>query len=123
MSIYGSDYNTPDGTCVRDYIHVVDLAKAHVLALDRLINGENNKQVEAINVGNGKGYSVLELVKTFEKVNNISVPYKIMERRPGDVDEAWADNSKAKELLGWEPTYDLGQMLKSAWDWEQKERA
>ena len=123
LSIYGSDYNTPDGTCVRDYIHVVDLAKAHVLALDRLINGENNKQVEAINVGNGKGYSVLELVKTFEKVNNISVPYKIMERRPGDVDEAWADNSKAKELLGWEPTYDLGQMLKSAWDWEQKERA
>ena len=120
LSIYGSDYNTPDGTCVRDYIHVVDLAKAHVLALDRLIKGENEEQVEAINVGNGKGYSVLDLVKSFEKVNNISVPYKIMERRPGDVDEAWADNSKAKELLGWKPTYDLDQMLKSAWDWEKK---
>ncbi|MHC5310060.1 UDP-glucose 4-epimerase GalE [Myroides sp. LJL116] len=120
LSIYGDDYNTPDGTCVRDYIHVVDLAKAHVLALSRLFENRNQQNVESINVGNGRGYSVLELVKSFEKANGITLPYEIMPRRPGDVDEAWADNTKARELLGWQPTYELDQMLKSAWDWEVK---
>ncbi|MHC5353681.1 UDP-glucose 4-epimerase GalE [Myroides sp. LJL115] len=120
LSIYGDDYNTPDGTCVRDYIHVVDLAKAHVLALSRLFENRNQQNVESINVGNGRGYSVLELVKSFEKANGITLPYKFMPRRPGDVDEAWADNTKARELLGWQPTYELDQMLKSAWEWEVK---
>ncbi|UVD79157.1 UDP-glucose 4-epimerase GalE [Myroides albus] len=122
LSIYGDDYNTPDGTCVRDYIHVVDLADAHVRALKRLLNKENTQQIEAFNVGNGQGYSVLELVHSFERVSGIKLNYKIVNRRPGDVDMAWADNTKAREVLGWKPTKTLDDMLFSAWAWEKKVR-
>ncbi|MDM1352004.1 UDP-glucose 4-epimerase GalE [Myroides marinus] len=122
LSIYGDDYDTPDGTCVRDYIHVVDLADAHVRALARLVNKENTDQIEAFNVGNGQGYSVLELVHSFERVSGIKLNYKIVDRRPGDVDKAWADNTKAREVLGWKPTKTLDDMLDSAWKWEQKVR-
>ncbi|MVX36071.1 UDP-glucose 4-epimerase GalE [Myroides sp. LoEW2-1] len=122
LSIYGDDYNTPDGTCVRDYIHVVDLADAHVRALKRLLNKENTQQIEAFNVGNGQGYSVLELVHSFERVSGIKLNYKIVNRRAGDVDMAWADNTKAREVLGWKPTKTLDDMLFSAWAWEKKAR-
>lgn len=122
LSIYGDDYDTPDGTCVRDYIHVVDLADAHVRALKRLLNKDNIEQVEAFNVGNGEGYSVLELVHSFERVSGIKLNYKIVERRPGDVDKAWADTTRAFEVLGWKPTKTLDDMLDSAWKWEQKVR-
>lgn len=122
LSIYGDDYDTPDGTCVRDYIHVVDLADAHVRALKRLLNKDNIEQVEAFNIGNGEGYSVLELVHSFERVSGIKLNYKIVERRPGDVDKAWADTTKAFEVLGWKPTKTLDDMLDSAWKWEQKVR-
>ncbi len=122
LSIYGSDYNTPDGTCVRDYIHVVDLADAHVRALKRLLEKKNTEQTEVFNVGNGQGYSVLELVRSFERVSGIKLNYKIVDRRPGDVDKAWADTTKAREVLGWKPTKTLDDMLESAWQWEQKVR-
>ncbi|WP_025125897.1 UDP-glucose 4-epimerase GalE [Myroides odoratimimus] len=122
LSIYGDDYDTPDGTCVRDYIHVMDLADAHVRALKRLLNKENEEQIEAFNIGNGEGYSVLELVHSFERVSGIKLNYKIVERRAGDVDKAWANNTKAREVLGWKPTKELDDMLDSAWKWEQKIR-
>ncbi|MDM1499543.1 UDP-glucose 4-epimerase GalE [Myroides odoratimimus] len=123
LSIYGEDYDTPDGTCVRDYIHVVDLADAHVRALKRLLQKENVERVEAFNVGNGQGYSVLELVRSFEKVSGLTLKYKIVDRRPGDVDKAWADNTKVCSVLGWKPTKTLDDMLDSAWKWEQKVRS
>lgn len=122
LSIYGKDYDTADGTCVRDYIHVVDLADAHVRALEYLLKGENKEQIEAFNVGNGQGYSVLELVQSFERVSGIKINYKIVERRPGDVDKAWANTDKIERVLGWKPTKTLDDMLASAWKWEQKAR-
>ena len=122
LSIYGSDYDTPDGTCVRDYIHVVDLANAHVRAMEYLIQEKNTQQIEAFNVGNGQGYSVLELVQSFERISGIKINYKIVDRRPGDVDKAWANTDKIKRILGWQPTKSLDDMLASAWMWEQKYR-
>lgn len=122
LSIYGHDYDTPDGTCVRDYIHVVDLADAHVRAMEYLIQEKNQHQIEAFNVGNGQGYSVLELVHSFERVSGIKINYKIVERRPGDVDKAWANTDKIQRVLGWKPTKTLDDMLASAWKWEQKSR-
>lgn len=122
LSIYGDDYDTADGTCVRDYIHVVDLADAHVCAMEYLLKKENTAQVEAFNVGNGQGYSVLELVHSFERVSGIKINYKIVERRPGDIDKAWANTDKIERVLGWKPTKDLDEMLASAWNWERKSR-
>ncbi len=122
LSIYGQDYDTPDGTCVRDYIHVTDLADAHVRAMEYLIQEKNTEQVEAFNVGNGQGYSVLELVHSFERVSGIKINYKIVERRPGDIDKAWANTDKIQRILGWKPTKTLDDMLASAWKWEQKSR-
>ena len=122
LSIYGDDYDTADGTCVRDYIHVVDLADAHVRAMEYLLKKENTAQVEAFNVGNGQGYSVLELVHSFERVSGIKINYKIVERRPGDIDKAWANTDKIERVLGWKPTKDLDEMLASAWNWERKSR-
>ena len=119
LSIYGDDYDTPDGTCVRDYIHVVDLADAHVRALEYLLKKENRQQIEVFNVGNGQGYSVLELVQSFEQVSGIKIKYKIVERRPGDVDKAWASTAKIERILGWKPTKTLDDMLASAWNWEK----
>jgi UDP-glucose 4-epimerase len=122
LLVFGDDYPTPDGTCVRDYIHVVDLAKAHVIALQRLINNQNSEKVEAFNIGTGKGSSVLEVIQTFEKVSEQKLAYKIVGRREGDIAEAYADTSKANTVLGWKAQHTLEEALASAWKWEQKTR-
>lgn len=119
LTVNGDDYDTQDGTCIRDYIHVVDLAKAHVKALDTLLNNQNF--YDAINIGTGKGASVLEIINTFESVNNIKVPYKIGPRRPGDIIEIYADTSKANKVLHWKSTLSLGDALKDAWHWQQQQ--
>lgn len=119
LSVFGDDYNTPDGTCIRDYIHVVDLAKAHVAALTRLIDEKNQKEVEVFNVGTGKGSSVMEIIKTFEKVSGQALPYKIVGKREGDITEAYANTKKANEVLGWKAMLSLEDALSSAWKWEQ----
>ncbi|MDM1355996.1 UDP-glucose 4-epimerase GalE [Myroides marinus] len=122
LSVFGDDYDTPDGTCVRDYIHVVDLAKAHVAALDRLIKEKNSDKVETFNIGTGKGSSVLEVIKAFEKVSNTKLPYKMVDRREGDITEAYAGTNKVNEVLGWKAELSLEDALASAWKWEQKVR-
>lgn len=122
LSVFGNDYPTPDGTAIRDYIHVVDLAKAHVIALKRLIEKKNIERVETFNIGTGKGSSVLEVIQSFEKVTNHKLPYKIVGRRDGDVVEAYADTQKANEILGWKAKLTLEDALSSAWKWEQKIR-
>jgi UDP-glucose 4-epimerase len=122
LSVYGDDYNTADGTCVRDYIHVVDVAKAHVMALKRLINKANAEKVEVFNLGTGKGSSVLEVVHAFEKATGQKLNYKIVPKRPGDVTEAYADTTKANDILGWKAELTLEDALSSAWKWEQKVR-
>jgi UDP-glucose 4-epimerase len=111
LSVFGDDYPTPDGTAIRDYIHVVDLAKAHIAALERLMNGKNKTNYEVFNVGSGEGSSVLEIVKAFEKVNNLQLNYKIVDRRPGDVIAAYADTTHANEELGWKTEKSLDEAL------------
>lgn len=123
LSVFGNDYPTPDGTCIRDYIHVVDLAKAHVVALQRLIEKKNLENVEVFNLGTGKGSSVLEVIHAFEKVSQKKLPFKIVDRREGDVIEAYADTEKANKILGWKTELSLEQALESAWKWEQKIRS
>ncbi|KAA5825159.1 UDP-glucose 4-epimerase GalE [Algibacter amylolyticus] len=120
LSVFGDDYPTEDGTCIRDYIHVVDLAKAHVAALKRLISGNNTDNYEVFNIGTGKGSSVLEVISAFEAVSNQKLNYKIVERREGDVIAAYADTTKANNVLGWKPELDLKDALSSAWKWEQR---
>jgi len=120
LSVYGNDYSTPDGTCIRDYIHVVDLAKAHVVALQRLLNNQNLDKVETFNLGTGTGSSVLEVITTFEKISGQKLPYKIVGRREGDVISAYANTDKANAVLGWKAQYSLEEALSSAWKWEQK---
>lgn len=122
LSVYGNDYPTIDGTCIRDYIHVVDLAKAHVVALQRLLDNKNESKVEVFNVGTGKGSSVLEVIRTFEKVSGKPLPYKIVGRREGDIIEAYANTDKANTVLGWKAESTLEEALTSAWKWEQKVR-
>jgi len=122
LSVFGDDYPTEDGTCIRDYIYVVDLAKAHVIALQRLLDGKNSDNYEVFNVGTGKGSSVLEAIQSFERVSGKKLNYKIVGRRPGDVVEAYADTTKANTVLGWKSEYTLDQAMKSAWEWEQKIR-
>lgn len=117
VSVFGTDYPTKDGTGVRDYIHVVDLAKGHVKAI---AYAENNRKVEAVNLGTGNGYSVLELINTFAEVNHVKVPYKIEDRRPGDVAACYADPSKAEELFGWKAELGLDRMCKDSWMWQSK---
>lgn len=119
LQVFGSDYNTPDGSCVRDYIHVVDLAKAHVLAVERMLNHETKNRVETFNLGTGRGLSVLEIIQTFEKVTGVSVPYKIVGRREGDIEKVWADPTYANEELGWTANETVEETLRSAWVWEQ----
>ena len=119
LSVFGDDYPTPDGTCIRDYIHVVDLAKAHVVALERLLEGKNTEKVEVFNLGTGKGNSVLDVINTFEKVTRQKLNYKIVGRREGDVIEAYADTKKAREVLGWQTELTLDDALLSAWKWEE----
>ena len=123
LSVYGNDYPTPDGTCIRDYIHVVDLAKAHVVALQRLLNKQNLEKVETFNLGTGKGSSVLEVITAFEKVSGQKLPYKIVGRREGDVISAYANTDKANKILGWKAAFSLEDALASAWKWEQKVRS
>jgi len=123
LSVFGDDYPTPDGTAVRDYIHVVDLAKAHVIALQRLLNKKNLQKVETFNLGTGKGSSVLEVIHSFEKVSDKKLPYKIMPRREGDITEAYANTDKANNVLGWKAELSLDEAMASAWKWEQKVRS
>ena len=123
LSVNGNDYPTPDGTCIRDYIHVVDLAKAHVVALQRLLNKQNLEKVETFNLGTGKGSSVLEVITAFEKVSGQKLPYKIVGRREGDVISAYANTDKANKVLGWKAAFSLEDALASAWKWEQKVRS
>lgn len=122
LSVYGDDYPTPDGTCIRDYIHVVDLAKAHVVALQRLMEKKNVDKVETFNLGTGTGSSVLEVITAFEKVSQQKLPYKIVNRREGDVISAYANTDKANAVLGWKAESSLEEALASAWKWEQKIR-
>ena len=123
LSVFGDDYPTEDGTCVRDYIHVVDLAKAHVVALKRLLDNKNQSNYEVFNLGTGKGSSVLEVIHSFERVSGRRLNYKIVDRRPGDVIEAYADTRKANDVLGWKAKFTLDEAMKSAWDWEQAIRS
>ena len=123
LSVFGSDYPTPDGTCIRDYIHVVDLAKAHVVALKRLIDSKNETKVETFNIGTGTGSTVLEVINSFEKVSGQKLPYKLVDRREGDVIEAFADTEKANSILGWKAQSTLDEAMDSAWKWEKKIRS
>jgi UDP-glucose 4-epimerase len=120
LTVYGDDYPTRDGSCVRDYIHVSDIAHAHTLALQYLINNKNEKQSEVFNLGTGNGVTVLEVIKAFEKVSGVKLNYEIGPRRPGDVVSVYANNSLAKKKLGWELKYGLDDMMLSAWKWELK---
>ena len=120
LSVWGDDYDTPDGSCIRDYIHVYDLAKAHVCAMQRLMEGKRNQNYEVFNIGTGNGYSVLELIHTFEKATGVKLNYQIKGRREGDIPQIWADTTLANEVLGWKAAYTLEEMLRTAWNWEQK---
>jgi len=120
LEVYGSDYNTPDGTAIRDYFHVVDLAKAHVLALKKLINNTNTNYYNVFNVGAGNGITVLEILKAFERVTGIKLNYKITNRRLGDIEKVWADTSYAVKELGWKAEASIEEALFSAWEWEKK---
>lgn len=119
LSVFGDDYPTEDGTCIRDYIHVVDVAKAHVAALQRLLEEKNESNYEVFNVGTGKGSTVLEVIHSFERVSGEKLNYKIVDRRPGDVIQAYADTKKANEVLGWKAKSSLDDAMKSAWEWEK----
>lgn len=120
LKVFGNDYQTPDGTCIRDYIHVVDLAKAHVKAMNRLIENKNKAALEFFNVGTGHGYSVLEIINSFEKTTGVRLPWSFAPRREGDIVKIWADTSYAEKELGWKATEDLDSMTYSAWKWQQK---
>lgn len=119
LQVFGDDYNTPDGSCIRDYIHVVDLAKAHVIAVKRMLEEKSLSNVEIFNLGTGRGLTVLEILNTFERVNNIKVPYKIVDRREGDIEKVWAEPKFANEVLGWTAHETVEETLRSAWAWEQ----
>lgn len=120
LSIFGDDYNTPDGFCIRDYIDINDLAAAHVAALERMICGKMKENFEVFNIGTGRGVSTMEIVKTFEKVNGLSLNYRITGRRAGDIEAMWADPSYANEELGWYARKSLYETLRSAWKWQQR---
>lgn len=119
LLVFGNDYNTPDGSAVRDYIHVVDLAAAHVIAVKRLLDKKNKSNFEFFNLGTGKGMTVLELIRAFESVNNLKLNYKIVDRRPGDVEKIYADTSLANQELGWTASRTAEDMMRSAWKWQQ----
>lgn len=122
LSVFGNDYDTPDGSCIRDYINVVDLAKAHVVAIDRLLRDNNQSNYEYFNIGTGNGISVLEIVKAFEKATGKKLNYEIVDRRAGDIEKIWADTTIANSELGWKAEVSLEDTLASAWNWEQKFR-
>ena len=122
LSVFGDDYPTTDGTCIRDYIHVVDLAKAHIIGLKRMTVKDQNKNFEVYNLGTGRGNTVLEVIKTFEKISSLSLNYEISTRRKGDIVKAYADTTKANKVLGWKAELSLEEALISAWRWEKKIR-
>ena len=123
LKVFGDDYNTPDGSCIRDYIYVVDLAKAHVKAVERMLNHQAKEQVEVFNLGTGRGLSVLEILNTFMQVTGVNVPYQIIGRREGDIEQVWAKPDKANNVLGWKADTPIEDVLLSAWRWEQKIRS
>jgi UDP-glucose 4-epimerase len=118
VNVFGGDYNTPDGTAIRDYIHVVDLADAHILALERMMHGRMNGPFEIFNLGTGRGFSVLEMLNTFTQVTGVNVPYQIVQRRSGDIEQIWADCSLANKELGWKAGRSIQDMVADAWKWE-----
>lgn len=118
LKVFGNDYDTPDGTAIRDYLHVIDLAQSHVVALERFLNGKNKKPLEIFNIGTGNGYSVLEVIRSFEKVSGKKLDYEIVGRRAGDIVKIWADTSLANEELGWKAALGIDEMMASAWRWE-----
>ena len=120
LKVFGNDYNTPDGSCIRDYINVVDLAKAHVIAVQRMLQKKQKSDVEVFNLGTGRGLSVLELLNIFQKVNKVKVPYKIVGRREGDIEQVWANPTLANQELGWTAQSSVEDTLRSAWKWELK---
>lgn len=120
MQVFGADYPTRDGSCLRDFIHVCDIAHAHTLALNYLIEGRNESNCDIFNLGTGNGYTVLEVIQAFERVSGEKLNYVVSERRPGDVIAIYANNEKARQLLGWHPEYNLDDMMQTAWAWEQK---
>jgi UDP-glucose 4-epimerase len=122
LSVFGNDYPTEDGTCIRDYIHVVDLAKAHVIALKRLVQNQQETSFEVFNIGTGTGSSVIEVIQSFERVSQQALNYKIVARREGDVVSAYADTTKANTVLGWKASSTLDEAMLSAWKWEKKIR-
>ena len=122
LSVFGDDYGTPDGSCIRDYINVVDLAKAHVFAISRMLEGKQAEQVEVFNIGTGRGLSVLELIHAFEAATGVKLNYRIAPRRAGDIEQVWADPRKANDVLGWKATTGIEDTLRSAWNWQLKLR-
>ena len=122
LKVFGNDYNTPDGSCIRDYIYVVDLAKAHVKAIERMLNATDRDQVEVFNLGTGTGLSVLTLINEFEAATGVKIPYTIVGRREGDIEQVWAAPKKANEVLGWKADTPIRDVLASAWNWAKKIR-
>jgi len=122
LKVFGNDYDTPDGSCIRDYLHVVDLAKAHVVAVNRLISGKNKSGYEVFNLGTGQGVTVLEAIASFERVTGVKLKYTITGRRAGDIEKIWADPSFANDELGWKTKSSLDEAMKTAWDWEKQIR-
>lgn len=122
LSVFGDDYDTPDGSCIRDFINVVDLAKAHVVAIKRMLDNPKTEPIEIFNLGTGSGVSVLELINTFESATGVKVPHKIVGRREGDIEKVWAEPRKANEVLGWKAETPLAETMKSAWKWQQRLR-
>ncbi|HAM99991.1 MAG TPA: UDP-glucose 4-epimerase GalE [Marinilabiliales bacterium] len=118
LRVFGSDYSTPDGSCIRDYIHVVDLAKAHIVAIERLIKGTNKSNYEMFNIGTGNGFSVFEVIQSFERSTGKKLNYKVVDRRPGDIEQIWADTTIGNKELGWKAEKTLDEMTLSAWQWE-----
>ena len=122
LKVFGDDYDTPDGSCIRDYLHVVDLAKAHVVAVKRLTEGKNRKNYEVFNLGTGTGVTVLEAIRSFERISGVKLKYKITGRRPGDIEKIWADPSFANKELGWRTVSTLDEAMATAWEWEKRIR-
>jgi UDP-glucose 4-epimerase len=119
MKVYGSDYNTRDGSCIRDYIHVTDIAIAHLKAFDHLIKSNQDRSYDVFNLGTGNGVSVLEAIKAFEKISGVKLNYEIVERRPGDIASIYSDSTKAYSILNWHPKYGIEDMMQSAWNWQK----
>ena len=122
LSVFGDDYDTPDGSCIRDYINVVDLAKAHVIAVERMLQDKSENKIEIFNLGTGQGVSVLELINVFEEATGVKVPHRIVGRRAGDIEKVWADPLYANEVLGWKATSTLADTMSSAWAWQKRLR-